>query len=220
MNPYEDIKEGADGGMQAALDTIQHYGIPQAQGRAFATWLDNMIERLTREKEQAIADYREYVDQHPGQMAAIPVAETFYHPNKEAAVAAAEPFRKDPRVAQVLVQLEPDNGWVIVLIPALADLSEYKAYAEVQDGAARAKPVGKKSRYQPRTGADSGEPGQPKGDGPATAPVKGATARVWAIADGMPTADRASIIAACVAEGINPSTAGTQYSKWKKARIA
>lgn len=54
-----------------------------------------------------------------------------------------------------------------------------------------------------------------------TRPSKGATKLVWEIADritGDGPIDRAVIIAACEAEGINKSTAGTQYSKWKRAR--
>jgi hypothetical protein len=60
----------------------------------------------------------------------------------------------------------------------------------------------------------------------ATAPivqrstVDSPTKRVWAIADGMPGATRAEIVAACVAEGINKSTAGTQYFHWNTARKA
>lgn len=56
------------------------------------------------------------------------------------------------------------------------------------------------------------------------APTKGATRRVWEIADETcphgAEIDRAAIIEACVAQGINASTAGTQFSKWKKARLA
>lgn len=50
---------------------------------------------------------------------------------------------------------------------------------------------------------------------------KGATKRVWEIADalgGMPT--RAEVVAACVAEGIHEQTAMTQYYRWKKAKNA
>lgn len=55
-------------------------------------------------------------------------------------------------------------------------------------------------------------------------PSTGVTKRVWDIADKMTAGnygsgrDRAEVIAACVAEGINPATAATQYSKWRKAR--
>lgn len=59
---------------------------------------------------------------------------------------------------------------------------------------------------------------------PGAAPSKGATGKVWTIADrvraesGNSPVDktlRAKIIAACEAEGINAGTAATQYGKWK-----
>lgn len=61
---------------------------------------------------------------------------------------------------------------------------------------------------------------------PGGPPKGGTTARVWAIADaaldehgsGDIKALRAAIISTCEAEGINKSTAGTQYSKWKRAK--
>lgn len=46
---------------------------------------------------------------------------------------------------------------------------------------------------------------------------KGASKRVWAIADSMPGKARKDVIAAAVAEGINVGTAKTQYQHWKKA---
>lgn len=52
-------------------------------------------------------------------------------------------------------------------------------------------------------------------------PKAGATKRVWEIADALiinNKFNRADMIAACVAEGINPSTAATQLGKWKKVR--
>lgn len=55
---------------------------------------------------------------------------------------------------------------------------------------------------------------------PASKPSSGATKRVWEICDAHEGEDRSEIIAACTAEGINPSTAATQYGKWKKARQA
>lgn len=54
-----------------------------------------------------------------------------------------------------------------------------------------------------------------------TMPQKGVTARVWEIADyysketGAP-AERADVLAACENEGINPSTATTQYGRWRR----
>jgi len=54
-----------------------------------------------------------------------------------------------------------------------------------------------------------------------TMPQKGVTARVWEIADyysketGAP-AERADVLAACENERINPSTATTQYGRWRR----
>lgn len=58
---------------------------------------------------------------------------------------------------------------------------------------------------------------------PAARPAGGTTKKVWEIADALkernpslsPKELRPKIIEACTEEGINESTAGTQYSKWK-----
>lgn len=47
------------------------------------------------------------------------------------------------------------------------------------------------------------------------------TGKVWALADSLHAStgeipDRKAVVSACEAEGINPSTASTQYGKWKK----
>lgn len=140
----------------------------------------------------------------------------FYHPTREAAQAVLTGLLDDPRVATGAVQLEPYNGWVVVLVPKPIDISDLGHLAEIQDGQRRAPPVDK---VKPAPVA--GNPGKSR-DGTGAAPVKGATALVWTIADRivkeLGRVDRSAIIAACVAEGINQATAGTQYSKWKKAR--
>lgn len=57
----------------------------------------------------------------------------------------------------------------------------------------------------------------------ATKPKAGtATGRVWEIADTLykevgDVPNRNAVIELCIAEGINPATASTQYGKWKKA---
>lgn len=75
---------------------------------------------------------------------------------------------------------------------------------------------GRPKATRPKASTGSGDaPAKPKG---------GTTARVWEVANeiyGQKTGWdikelRSSIIAACEAEGINSSTAGTQYSKWKR----
>jgi len=67
---------------------------------------------------------------------------------------------------------------------------------------------------------------QPKADGgsPSTPKSGSITGRVWAIADTlwqssgvMP--DRKAVMAACEAKDINPSTASTQYGKWKASSL-
>lgn len=65
----------------------------------------------------------------------------------------------------------------------------------------------------------------PKGEGSAPSP-KGATGRVWGIADEVLTtvgsgdmkALRAAVIKACTDAGIHEATAATQWSKWKKSK--
>lgn len=56
---------------------------------------------------------------------------------------------------------------------------------------------------------------------PGAAPTKGSTKQVWVIADeitGTSAIDRAAIIAACIAAGINPGTAAVQFAAWKRSR--
>ena len=62
---------------------------------------------------------------------------------------------------------------------------------------------------------------------PAGVPKSGTTTgRVWEIADTMRSQsrgdypDRKEVLAKCEHEGINPSTASTQYAKWLKYRKA
>ena len=52
----------------------------------------------------------------------------------------------------------------------------------------------------------------------ARSEVESPTKLVWSIADSMPGADRKEVIAACVEQGINKSTAQTQYYRWSKAK--
>jgi hypothetical protein len=139
-----------------------------------------------------------------------------YHPTREAAQERAAVIAADPRVALTAVQMEPYNGWVVVVVPALYLLEDLAEEVDVQDGRPRQAPA-KHRPVQPRTAPSSPRSAGAAGEAPQ-APAKGATARVWAIGDGIGKADRTAIIAACVAEGINASTAATQYSKWKKAR--
>lgn len=80
----------------------------------------------------------------------------------------------------------------------------------------------------PETAADSVAPAAPAKI-PGRPKAGSSTAKVWDIADGVLAAAadgldltskelRTTIIEACEAEGINKSTAATQYSKWKRAQ--
>lgn len=123
------------------------------------------------------------------------------------------------KVISAIAAFEPGDGFLAVLHTDGPLPDAHDAGYEVQDVSAQFRPTATPGNWASKQkGAAGGGPKPAAEGGTPTAPVKGATARVWAIADTMPTADRKSIIEACVAEGINPSTAGTQYSKWKKAQ--
>lgn len=135
---------------------------------------------------------------------------TRYFQSKAEAQDYADAVADDPRIATVKVELEPYNGWVAVLFPALQVLDdlEKQGYEIDRHGKRTKDPNKKKSRFKTEPAV-------------AGAPRKaGATARVWQIADAVSAAggDRKAIVEACVAEGINASTAATQYSRWKRAK--
>lgn len=142
----------------------------------------------------------------------------YYEAKAVAQVALGRLFDSgDPRILTGDVQFEPYKGWVImVLIPEGVDASDLEARGiEVQRHGAKPGSTSRSSR------ASSSSPSI-SSPGPASAPVKGATAKVWEIADShyqaAGEARRKEIIGACEAAGIHPATAATQYSKWKKAR--
>lgn len=102
-----------------------------------------------------------------------------------------------------------------VNIPAL----EY-SYGIMRESSLTPPPIDLVTESTPRAKAPEGAPSP-----------KGATGRVWAIADeclakaghtdlnGINLKDlRKSIIDACTSAGINEATAGTQWSKWKKSK--
>jgi hypothetical protein len=152
-----------------------------------------------------------------------------YFKNKADAQALADTVVSDVRVRAVKVELVPYNGWVAVVFPRLIDLDDLADLGlEVRDGIRRVDPdrvrpeplpdaprKARKAEGEPE-GGESGE----RDVRASPAPVKGATALVWKIADDMnaTAADRAKVIAACEQAGVNPATAATQWSKWKKAR--
>lgn len=76
----------------------------------------------------------------------------------------------------------------------------------------------------PETARTSKKSPKAKGGSPSTPKSGSVTGRVWAVADAlwqssgvMP--ERRAVMAACEAEDINPSTASTQYGKWKASRL-
>lgn len=77
-------------------------------------------------------------------------------------------------------------------------------------------------RPVPEKGGRKPNPGSTSSSKPVTRPKAGsATGKVWDIADGLYKAsgeipNRTEVVDKCSAEGINPSTASTQYGKWKK----
>lgn len=224
MNTFDlDIDIEETGPLTVLLDDIAQNGVPAELGRAFAAWLGKHIEDLQDTRDEWKSCYKDLKDEHPDQVAVLPEASSFYHAEKAGAEAVLAELLADPRVAAGAVQLQPYNGWMVVVTPGFADLSDLAGRAEVQDGKRRPGPSGKAGPALPATAPDGASGGRPgASDGTARpAPTKGATAQVWAIADAVVKQGgwtRASIIAACTAAGINPATAGTQFSKWKKER--
>lgn len=85
--------------------------------------------------------------------------------------------------------------------------------------------LSQEQNYAPTTTVKSAIPKAPRATAtPGAAPSKGATGKVWTVADrvraemgGAPVSKemRNKIIAACEAEGVNAGTAATQFGKWK-----
>jgi hypothetical protein len=215
-----DIEES--GPLTWLLDQVQAEGVDPADGRAFATWLQTVIEELRDSRDEYKRLFQEKCDEHPDQ---LPREGTLYHATQDEARALAYELEADPRVAMTRIELEPYNGWVVRVVAKPADLSDLAKIADVVDGRDRGPRTGKAKPVRSLTSPDIGGKARPAGEGTqggGSAPVRGATAQVWAIADTFRNekghADRAAIIGLCVAAGINAATAGTQYSKWKKAR--
>ena len=150
---------------------------------------------------------------------------TYYYRTKQEALAAGAKYEE---YFDVYSAMEPYNGHVIKLIPKsievlklpLADLLEECELDLTKFGLIRKPPADRvrvprleqqqQQQQKSRAPAEGGKPSP-----------SGATGKVWLIADrvyGQSGLDRKAIIDACIAEGINPATAGTQYSKWKKAK--
>lgn len=148
---------------------------------------------------------------------------TYYHPSRDAAQTVAdEIMRTDDRVAHARPELEPDNGWVVVVQPRVLDITDLGDRFEVRhpNGTKLSHAPANKVRYKPpaakakSSGSANGGPTRPSG---------GITARVHAIGDKLKAegklnsrADRKVFAGACKAEGIADGTIGVQVGKWFK----
>jgi hypothetical protein len=76
---------------------------------------------------------------------------TYYHPSRASAEEVArELHRDDPRVHQVKVEFEPDNGWVVVAIPRPLDLSDLADRFEIRhEGRRIFPPPASRKRWTP-----------------------------------------------------------------------
>jgi len=150
-----------------------------------------------------------------------------YYPNRPLATTAANRGQEkyqDQGCYSASAQFEPAKGFVAVLF---SDRNIPEAWEEGFEVKVVAH-LGKEKT--PDDWADKGKPDKPAGStgstggGTAKTPSRGATARVWEIADKLHAeqpllrADRARVIAACEEAGIAKATASTQWSKWAKAR--
>lgn len=151
---------------------------------------------------------------------------TYYYPNRETAQAEADAIAlADDRIAATKCELVENNGWVIVAFPKVIDITDLAARVEVRHPAGHRLTPSPSEKRQPSSRVQAAALAQDAGAAGVVVPRTGSTARVHVIADQLlasgafkSKADRGAIIAACVAEGINPATAGTQYSRWIRAK--
>lgn len=147
---------------------------------------------------------------------------TYYHKTKADAMEAGSKYEEH---FDVYTAMEPYNGHVIKLVPKSIEVLKFPLYdllEEVELDLTRFNLV--RRRPADRISPPPLERTKPKARGASSdgkPSPSGATGKVWLIADRVHAEkglDRKAIMDACVAEGINPSTAGTQYAKWKKAK--
>lgn len=138
---------------------------------------------------------------------------TTYHKSRPQAEAEAQRIQEaDDRILWAKAEMEPYNGWVVVVAARPMDLRDLEELGyEIDKNGRRSRDAAKK---KPTPVAQ--KPGRVAGEA-GVAPRGGVTARVWAICAEQ-GGDRAKIMAACAAEGINKATAGTQYAKWKRSQ--
>ena len=78
------------------------------------------------------------------------------------------------------------------------------------------------ARLYPESQLTPGSTSTGQVDAPSAPKATSTTGKVWMIADRLlatGSTDRKAVIAACVAEGINPATASTQYGKWRASKL-
>lgn len=152
--------------------------------------------------------------------------EKTYYPNRPLARTAANRAQEtyiDQGAYSATVEFEPDKGFVVVLYTENNIPAAWEEGFEVRtrEDLARREPT--PANWPMGQKKPSGS-GVDKGSTSPQAPSKGATARVWAIADDLhekgpiTRADRHKVIQACVDAGINKATASTQWSKWAKSK--
>lgn len=136
-----------------------------------------------------------------------------------ALLAALEKDRPDVTVLASRVTLAPYYGWEPeIYVPRGTDVCMIGtarirfAVPEAPTLPVSAWPEGDKPVASSKAGASGG--------GVKGRPSRGATLRVWEIADEVleevGSVDRALIIQRCVDAGVNKSTASTQFSRWQK----
>jgi len=142
-----------------------------------------------------------------------------YYRNRPLARLAADSAQEHwpDDIHTVSVELEPGKGFVAV-VHAKANIPD--AWQEGYEVRTNWQPEKTPSAW---VGGDTSGKNETKSETASatpSAPKGGATARVWAIADELATSrsDRGAVIAKCIEEGINKSTAATQWSKWAKAK--
>lgn len=148
-----------------------------------------------------------------------------YHESKVSAEVAASIILEENRgvVEHVAVEFEAYNGYVVVAYPAVVSCDHLYGQCEVRHPNTghllSPRPI-KRLPVRSATPVASAS----SGGGSGATPSRGATARVWIIADelnatgGLTRADRNRVIDACVTAGINKATAATQWAKWAKSK--
>lgn len=142
---------------------------------------------------------------------------TYYKSEALAQAEAQRILEADDRLLWAKAELEPYNGWVVVVaakprpLDDLADLGY-----EVDVNGRRTRDPNKKRPTPIAAARPVGTDGAPVRSEPK---VGGVSQRVWQLCRDL-GGDRKQVIAAAVAEGINDKTAATQYSRWKRAEGA